>query len=63
MWKIGNVEIENQIIAAPLAGISKPVYRSLMREYGAGLCVSEMISDKALRKLLICAEQIKMNIP
>ena len=48
MWKIGNVEIENQIIAAPLAGISKPVYRSLMREYGAGLCVSEMISDKAL---------------
>ncbi len=48
MWKIGNVEIENQIVAAPLAGISKPVYRSLMREYGAGLTVSEMISDKAL---------------
>lgn len=48
MWKIGNVEIDNQIVAAPLAGISKPVYRSLMREYGAGLVVSEMISDKAL---------------
>lgn len=48
MWKIGNVEIENPIVAAPLAGISKPVYRSLMREYGAGLTVSEMISDKAL---------------
>ncbi len=48
MWKIGNVELENQIVAAPLAGISKPVYRSLMREYGAGLTVSEMISDKAL---------------
>ena len=42
------MEIENPIVAAPLAGISKPVYRSLMREYGAGLTVSEMISDKAL---------------
>ena len=48
MWKIGNVSIENPIVAAPLAGISKPAYRSLMREFGAGLTVSEMISDKAL---------------
>ena len=48
MWKIGNVEIANQVIAAPLAGISNPVYRQLMHDYGAGLCVSEMVSDKAL---------------
>ena len=48
MWKIGNVEIANRIVAAPLAGISNPVYRELMHEYGAGLVVSEMISDKAL---------------
>lgn len=48
MWKIGNVAIENQIVAAPLAGISKPVYREMMHEFGAGLVVSEMISDKAL---------------
>lgn len=48
MWKIGNVEIKNQIVAAPLAGISNPVYRQCMHEYGAGLVVSEMISDKAL---------------
>lgn len=48
MWKIGKVEIENQIVTAPLAGISNPVYRELMHEYGAGLVVSEMISDKAL---------------
>lgn len=48
MWKIGSVEIENQIVAAPLAGISNPVYREVMHEYGAGLVVSEMISDKAL---------------
>lgn len=48
MWKIRNIEIENPIVAAPLAGISKPVYRSMMKEFGAGLVVSEMISDKAL---------------
>ncbi len=48
MIKIGNVELKNQIVAAPLAGISNPVYREIMHAYGAGLVVSEMISDKAL---------------
>ena len=48
MWKIGSVSLRNRIIAAPLAGISNPVYRKMMHEYGAALAVSEMISDKAL---------------
>ncbi|MCI5723754.1 MAG: tRNA-dihydrouridine synthase [Erysipelotrichaceae bacterium] len=48
MVKIGNIELRNQIVAAPLAGISNPVYREIMHDYGAGLVVSEMISDKAL---------------
>ncbi len=48
MWKIGSVELENRIIAAPLAGISNPVYRTVCRKAGAALAVSEMISDKAL---------------
>lgn len=47
-WQIANVELKNQIVAAPLAGISNPVYRSLMHRNGAALVVSEMISDKAL---------------
>ena len=47
MWKIGSVSIRNRLAAAPLAGISNPVYRSLCHAYGAGLVVSEMISDKA----------------
>ena len=47
MVKIGNIELRNQIVAAPLAGISNPVYREIMHDYGAGLVVSEMISDKA----------------
>lgn len=47
-WKIGNVWIPNQIVAAPLAGISNPVFREQCHKHGAGLVVSEMISDKAL---------------
>lgn len=47
-WKIREITLENQVVAAPLAGISNPVYRSLMRKSGASLVVSEMISDKAL---------------
>ena len=46
--KIGSVELKNQIIAAPLAGISGPVYRKECHDAGCGLVVSEMISDKAL---------------
>ncbi len=46
--KIGDIELTSPFIAAPLAGISNPVYRKLCHEYGAGFCVSEMISDKAL---------------
>ena len=48
MLKIGPIELKNRYIAAPLAGISNPVYRAMCHEYGASLCVSEMISDKAL---------------
>ena len=48
MWHIGKVELSNRIVAAPLAGISNPVYRQIAHDYGAGLTVSEMISDKAL---------------
>ena len=48
MLQIGNVTLANQLVAAPLAGISNPVYRKMCHEYGAGLVVSEMISDKAL---------------
>ena len=48
MVKIGNIELDVPVVAAPLAGISNPVYRKMCRNFGAGLVVSEMISDKAL---------------
>ena len=46
--KIGNIELENNIILAPMAGITNLGYRLFMKEFGCGLVVSEMISDYAL---------------
>ena len=48
MWKIGNVEIKNQIVLAPMAGISDSAFRRIAKEMGAGLVVAEMVSDKAI---------------
>ena len=47
-WKIGNVEIKNQVVLAPMAGISNTAYRQIIIEMGAGLIFAEMVSDKAL---------------
>jgi len=48
MFKIGNEEIKNQIVLAPMAGISNSAYRTIIKEMGAGLIVAEMVSDKAI---------------
>ena len=48
MWKIGNVEIKNQVVLAPMAGISNTSYRKIIKEMGAGLIYAEMVSDKAI---------------
>ena len=47
-WKIGNVEIKNQELLSPIAGISNTAYRQIIKEMGAGLIFAEMVSDKAL---------------
>ena len=47
-WKIGNVEIANQVVMAPMAGISNSAYRRICKEMGAGLVYAEMVSDKAI---------------
>lgn len=46
--KIGSVELKNNIILAPMAGVSTSAYRTICLEQGAGLVCSEMISDKGL---------------
>lgn len=47
-FKIKDVFIEHPFISAPLAGISGPPYRKLVKRFGASLVFSEMISAKAL---------------
>ncbi len=47
-FKIGDVTIKNQIIVAPMAGITNTSYRKICKEMGASLVVAEMVSDKAL---------------
>ena len=48
MWKIGNIIINNRIVFAPMAGISNPSYRSIIKEMGCGLIYSEMISTMGI---------------
>ncbi len=48
MWKIGNVEIKNRVVLAPMAGISNTSYRKIIKDMGAGLIYAEMVSDKAI---------------
>lgn len=50
MWKIGNVEIPNRVVVAPMAGISNAAFRVTVKEFGAGLVVCEMISDKGIQQ-------------
>lgn len=46
--KIKNVELENNIFLAPMAGITDKAYRKIVKQKGAGLVYTEMISSKAL---------------
>lgn len=48
VWKIGNVEIKNKIVLAPMAGISNTSYRKIIKSMGCGLIYAEMVSDKAI---------------
>lgn len=46
--KIGNLEIKNQVVLAPMAGISNSSYRKIIKSMKAGLLFAEMVSDKAI---------------
>ena len=47
-WKIDDIEIENQVVIAPMAGVGNFAFRKICKEMGAGLIYAEMVSDKAL---------------
>ena len=46
--KIGDVELKNNVLMAPMAGITDKSFRRLCIEQGAGLTYSEMISGKSI---------------
>ena len=46
--RIGSVILENNVIAAPMAGVTDLPFRLLLKEQGAGLVCSEMVSAKAI---------------
>ena len=48
MFKIGNIEIENNVVLAPRAGVCNSAFRKIIKEMGAGLIYAEMVSDKAI---------------
>lgn len=48
MFKIGNIEIKNNIVLAPMAGVCNSAFRKIIKEMGCGLIYAEMVSDKAL---------------
>lgn len=67
-WKIGNVNINNQVGLAPMAGISNPAYMKICEEMGVGWAVTELISSEAIvrnnKKTLEMLNGIeKLNIP
>ena len=74
--KIGNIEVENPLFLAPMAGVTDWAFRTVCAEHGAGVTVTEMVSSRALvykdqktAKLLrknagsICGAQIFGNDP
>ncbi len=48
MLKIGDIEMKNQVVLAPMAGICNSAFRLIVKEFGAGLVCAEMISDKGI---------------
>jgi len=48
MFKIGDIQLKNRVILAPMAGVCNSAFRLTVKEFGAGLVCAEMVSDKAI---------------
>ncbi|MEH7251855.1 tRNA dihydrouridine synthase DusB [Neobacillus niacini] len=48
MLKIGDIELKNQVVLAPMAGVCNSAFRLTVKEFGAGLVCAEMVSDKGI---------------
>lgn len=47
--QVGNIQLKNNVLLAPLAGYTNYAFRRLCKSYGAGLCYTEMVSAKGLK--------------
>jgi len=68
MWKIGNIEIINKVVLAPMAGISNPAYMQICEEMNLGYAITELISAEAVfrnnKKTLDMLKGIEnLNVP
>lgn len=45
---IGNIEVENPVWLAPMTGVSDLPFRKLVKSFGVGIVVSEMIASRAM---------------
>lgn len=67
---IGPVEIKDPVILAPMSGVTDMPFRRLVKRYGAGLVVSEMIASEAMIRATArsqkmstnCAEEFPMSV-
>jgi len=48
MFKIGNIEINNPLFLAPMAGITDHPFRTICRRFGAGLVYTEFVSSDGI---------------
>lgn len=46
--KIDNIELQSPVILAPMSGVTDLPYRKLVKKFGAGLVVSEMVASRAM---------------
>lgn len=48
MLEIGDIQMKNRVVLAPMAGVCNPAFRLIAKEFGTGLVCAEMVSDKAI---------------
>ena len=69
-YKIGSIELDSSVMLAPMAGVTDMPYRRLVKSFGVGLVVSEMIASRAmiyankktLRMSTPCADEFPMSV-
>lgn len=68
--KIGNIQLDGQVVLAPMSGVTDMPFRRLVKRWGVGLVVSEMIASKAMiyaakktmKMASNCAEEHPMSV-